>query len=114
MNGGLPQASGWAAINAPAPGTSGYVGAFFNEANMGAADFNAAAALWQAWTGVAVQATRFYLAASNFSYGSDLAEMVTAGVKINLTIRPAYNPVSATDLANMTDDAARHAELERR
>ena len=68
----------------------------------GGMTFTDATAMWQSWSAPAPQVTRYYLAASNFTYQASMQQMVAAGTKICLTLRPAYSPVSATDLANMT------------
>ena len=71
-------------------------------ANGGGVPFTDANTLWQGWTGTSDPVARYYLAASNFSYQTPMQQMVAAGTKICLTLRPAYNPVSSADLASMT------------
>ena len=68
----------------------------------GGAGFAAGNTLWQSWTGTSVPAARYYLALSTFGIQGDMTAMIAAGTKICLTIRPAYNPVSSTDLASLT------------
>jgi hypothetical protein len=87
----------------PSWGTKAMVGAFFSDSGMGVANFNGGTALWESWTGVTVPVTRFYLAQSDYTaFYTDMEDMIQGGVKICLTIRPAYNPVSSADLANLT------------
>lgn len=77
-----------------------YVGGGMGPGNTGIS-FTAANAMWQSWTGISDPVARYYLAASVFGYQTNMQQMVAAGTKICLTVRPAYNPVSATDLANL-------------
>ena len=82
-------------------GSSGLAGVFLNNTGLGVADFNAASALWQSWAGTGVPVTRVYHGAG-YGYTTDMTQMVAAGVKMCIDFTPAYNPVSATDLANLT------------
>ena len=80
------------------------VGAFLNEAAYGAVDWTGANTAWTSLGGPAIGVTRAYYAQSNFGVPlrTDVQQMITAGVKICIDLKPAFNPVSATDLANMT------------
>lgn len=79
------------------------VGAFLSAGALGAADFTGALAAWNSLTSsVPVPVTRLYKAQSIFTYDTSLSEMVTAGKRVCLTLRPAYNPVSSADRASMT------------
>jgi hypothetical protein len=79
------------------------VGAFLDLTPMGAASWSSALSQWTTLLGLpTVPVTRYYLAESVYTYDTNMQEMVAAGVKICLDIRPAYNPPNATDLASMT------------
>jgi len=78
------------------------VGAYLSTTALGVSDFTAARALWNTWTGENIASARWYKAQGDFSYDATMTEMVAAGVKICLTLRPAYNPVSAAHLASLT------------
>ena len=65
-------------------------------------NFTAQRALFAVLTGTAPQVTRYYKAPGDFTYDANMQLIVASGVKMCLTLRPAYNPVSAADLAAMT------------
>lgn len=79
------------------------VGVFLNPAAMGLGSWAAAQSLWTTWTGQAAQVTRVYLGNStDWSISSDMSAMIAAGVKMLISVQPAYSPVSASDLAALT------------
>ena len=78
------------------------VGAFLSESSYdGASTWAAAHAEWQSITGIPLPVTRWYKAAGDFSFDSTLTGMVAAGVRICLSLRPAFNPVSPADAASI-------------
>jgi len=81
------------------------VGAFISTSALGASDFTTALANWNSITGVTLPVVRWYQAQGDFSIGStSLAQMVTAGVKVCLTLRPDYatlNPSHVTSIDTM-------------
>jgi len=70
----------------------------------GPATLAQAIAQWQAASGRTMGVRREYYGASSFpgAVTADLLADQAAGRKVCLTLRPAYNPVSAADLAAMT------------
>jgi hypothetical protein len=89
-------ATGWTPLG------GALTGAFLSEGGMDQSTYNGAVAIWNGYTGLPNPVTRVYQAASTFAYTTDMQEMVADGTKICMTLRPAYSPVSSTDLANMT------------
>jgi hypothetical protein len=87
-------------VTAAAAGDS-RIGMYMSEANFQQPDYNGVAALWSAWSGQASKVTRYY-AGVNYSYTTDLAQMVAAGVRICISFTPAYSPPSSSDLASIT------------
>lgn len=81
------------------PGFS--VGAFIGFEN-GWPDYNTNNPVWKSWTGVNIGVTRIYKSAGDFTYTAGMAQLAAAGVKICLSVSPAYNPVSSSDLASLT------------
>ena len=95
-------ATAYLGSNTSAGAALSHVGAFLDTGPMQVANFTAALAQW---TGLGLprpSVCRYYLAQSTFTYDTNMQEMVAAGIKICLDVRPAYNPVSSTDLANLT------------
>ncbi len=76
-------------------------GAYLDQAGMGAADFNAANTIWTGWTGLGMKVSKVFLAAPA-AIPQRMTQMNAAGIKICVCLAPAFNPVSATDLANIT------------
>ncbi len=78
-----------------ASGTAGSrVGAFLSTSALGAADFTGALANFTSITGLSVPVVRQYQAQGDFGIGTNLSQMVSAGKKICITLRPDYNPVN--------------------
>ncbi len=85
------------------PGIAGLTGAFLSSAAMGEPSYTAAVTDWQAWTGIPLAVSRQYYALSSFpTVDSNLTYDIAHGIKCCLDLRPAFNPTSATDLANLT------------
>lgn len=74
------------------------VGAFLSSSQFGAADFNGALANWRSITGIDLPVTRWYQAQGDFSIGTTLSQMVAAGKKVCLTLRPDFNPTNPAHL----------------
>ena len=85
----------------PAGGQSWVTGAYLDQGNMGVSSISAAISQFAGFTGISVPVVRYYLAESDWTYYADMAWCAANGVKMVITLRPAYNPVSATDLSNM-------------
>ena len=114
---GFPQAStGVAALVTPATVTAtaqpvigwvevGRVGVYLS-GGLGVTgagiSYTTANAMWESWTGISDPVARYYLPLSTFTFQANMQQMVAAGTKICLTVRPAYNPVSSADLAALT------------
>jgi hypothetical protein len=84
--------------------TIGRVGAFISSSALGAADFNGAYTNWQSITGITLPVTRWYQAQGDFSIGTNLSQMVSASIKVCLTLRPDYatlNPAHITAIDTM-------------
>ena len=90
---------GWTRLGRPPA-----AGAYLNEAAYGAADWTGAYAAWTSLGGPPLTVTRAYYAPSSFGVPlrTDVAQMIAGGMKVCIDLKPAYNPVSGTDLANMT------------
>jgi len=80
------------------------VGAYLQFTDMGQPDLPSAVTAWTGFTGRPLTARRLYFALSAFpgAITADLLADAAAGRKVCMTLRPAYNPVSATDLAALT------------
>ena len=79
------------------------IGAFLSPAAMQQANYASAVSAWDSWTGDTLRASRIYYGLSSFPVSdSTLAYDAANGIKCCINLCPAYNPVSATDLANLT------------
>lgn len=81
------------------PASQSQVGVFLNNTALGLGSWAAAQSMWQSWTGVTPGVTRVYMGTSPWTISSDMAAMISAGVKMLISLQPAYNPVSSGDLA---------------
>lgn len=83
-------------------GLKGYAGVYQDQANFQQADWAGLTSLWQTWTGIAGggSVARYY-AGTNYTYTTNLQEMVAAGVRIVVSFNPSYNPPSGADLADI-------------
>jgi Putative Ig domain len=88
------------------PGTAagaGATGAFLSAAAMGEPSYTAAVTDWATWTGSPLAVSRQYYALSSFpTADANLTYDIAHGIKCCIDLRPAYNPTSSTDLANLT------------
>lgn len=79
------------------------VGAFLNPAALGytSTDWTSAASAWTLWTGQPVNCARHYMAAPPYAISSDMTAMIAGGTKILISLTPAFNPTSSTQLAQI-------------
>lgn len=95
--------SGTGVLSASSMGLGTFTGAYLDQTGMGAATWLSAGTQFAGWAGVpAIMVRRDYRALSDFTVDAKYATAAANGIKMCITLRPAYNPVSATDLANMT------------
>jgi hypothetical protein len=89
-----------ATIDLPQPGDYTRFGTYLDSASYGAATWADTEAAWEVITGLKSRAARWY-AGSTFTWGATPQAMAAAGVRVVLDLTPAYNPISATDLAGI-------------
>jgi hypothetical protein len=94
--------AGWTALPPVRAAVATLFGAHISQSDVGAASWTAAYAAWLQLTGIPLTAVRWYKTASDFSYDTTLQQMTAAGMRICLTLQPAYSPVSPSDLASLT------------